>query len=125
VKRIEVLLAIAALAATTGSALADDILGAWLRPDGTAKVKFEPCDDSLCGVIVWLKPGAETKAQLGQRVFFDVKPDGAGAWTGKAVSVDGGKTFSGQMAVSGPALTISGCLIGGFICKSAVWTRAP
>jgi uncharacterized protein (DUF2147 family) len=74
---------------------------------------------------VWLKPGAETKAQIGQRVFFDVKPDGADAWTGKAVSVDGNKTFWGKMTVSGPSLTISGCLIGGFICKSAVWTRTP
>jgi uncharacterized protein (DUF2147 family) len=124
-KRIKASLAIATLAATTGSAVADDITGLWLRPDGTAKVKFETCDDSLCGVIVWLKPGAETKAQIGQRVFFDVKADGAGAWTGKAVSVDGSKTFSGQMAVSGPSLTISGCLIGGFICKSTVWTRTP
>ncbi len=34
---------------------ADDITGLWLVQEGDAQVRIEPCDDALCGRIVWLE----------------------------------------------------------------------
>jgi hypothetical protein len=61
-----------ALLLTTGPGLADEVLGTWLRDNGVLKIKFEPCGDAVCGNIVWLKPGFESRAKIGQRLFFDM-----------------------------------------------------
>jgi uncharacterized protein (DUF2147 family) len=104
--------------------LADGISGVWLRNDGEMRVKFDQCGDAICGAIVWLKPGVETKAKIGQRVFYDMRPASANAWAGKA-SLDGDSVYSGKLSIEGATLTTSGCIVGGLICKSANWTRVP
>ena len=114
-------LAASILAAQT--ALADDLSGTWLRDTGASKVKFSRCGDAVCGTIVWLKQGADPKAKVGQRVFFDMKPDGANAWAGSAFNPEDGKTYSGKMTLSGNTLTTAGCVMA-VICKSATWTRS-
>jgi uncharacterized protein (DUF2147 family) len=89
------------------------------------QVKFEPCGDAICGNIVWLKPGSDSKAKVGQQLFFDMRPTGVGSWTGKAASPDSGSIYSGKMSMEGPTLSTSGCIVGGLICKSANWRRVP
>jgi uncharacterized protein (DUF2147 family) len=118
-------LAATALLLTASPALADEVRGTWLRDNGAMQVKFEPCGDALCGNVVWLKPGAETKAKVGQRLFFDMRPAGANSWTGKAESPDSGSVYSGKMSIEGSNLSTSGCMVGGLICKSANWRRVP
>ncbi len=115
-------LASLALPLITGPAFGGDVLGSWLRDTGTVQVKFDRCGDSVCGDIVWLKPNADTKAKIGQRLFFDMKPDGANSWTGKAQSPDG-ETYSGKISMAGESLTTEGCIVGGLICKSVQWRR--
>jgi uncharacterized protein (DUF2147 family) len=110
---------------TSSPGLAEDVLGVWLRDNGNVQVKFEPCGDAVCGNIAWLKPGSDSKAKLGQRLFFDMRPSGANSWTGKAASPDDGSIYSGKMSVEGPTLITSGCIVGGLICKSANWRRVP
>ena len=78
--------ALTALLLTTNPSLADDVLGTWSRDNGAVHVKFDRCGDAICGNIAWLKPGADTKAKVGQRLFFDMRPDGTNSWTGKAVN---------------------------------------
>ncbi len=118
-------MALATLVALSGPTLAADIVGTtWLRDDGSAKIRFNRCEDAVCGSIVWLKPGRDTKAQVGQRVVYDMRPDGADSWSGKASQPGEDKTYSGKMTIAGNTLTLSGCLIGGLLCKSLVWTRA-
>ncbi|MFT3941205.1 DUF2147 domain-containing protein [Rhodopseudomonas sp.] len=114
---------LAAALATTG-ARADDVSGTWLRETGASKVKFAPCGDAVCGTLVWLKPGVETPAKVGQKIFFDMKPTGPNAWAGSAFNPEDGKTYTGKMNLSGSTLTTQGCAMGGMICKSATWTRA-
>jgi uncharacterized protein (DUF2147 family) len=111
-----------ALQMTATPVFAGDVAGTWLRDNGAYQVRFEPCGDAVCGDIVWLKPSADTKAKIGQRVFFDMKPDGDNAWAGKAKTPDG-TTYSGKMSMTGNSLTTSGCVIGGLICKSIQWSR--
>ncbi len=111
--------------AIASPALAGDVAGTWLRDTGASQVKFAPCGGgAICGNLVWLKPGVETPAKIGQRIFFDMKPSGADTWSGSAFNPEDGKTYSGKMSLSGNTLTTSGCVMGGMICKSTTWTRA-
>jgi uncharacterized protein (DUF2147 family) len=117
------LAAIIAVGAAAG-AQAGDATGTWLRADGTSKVRFSPCGGALCGTIAWLKNPAESKGKVGQRVFFDMKPNGDNAWSGSAFNPEDGKTYTGKMTLSGNSLTTKGCVLGGIICKSVSWSRA-
>ena len=119
--RISCVFAFAFLAAPV---LAQDLAGTtWLRETGASRVKFAPCGEALCGSIVWLKD-PNGSAKLGQQVFFDMKPDGAGQWAGQAFNPEDGKTYSGKMTLSGGTLTTAGCVFGGLICKSTNWAKA-
>jgi uncharacterized protein (DUF2147 family) len=122
---VRLCLASAALLLTASPVLADEILGTWLRDNGALQVKFEPCGDAVCGNIAWLKPGFEAKAKVGERLFFDMRPNGANSWTGKAASPDSGSVYSGKMSIEGSHLSTSGCMVGGLICRSASWRRVP
>lgn len=104
-------------------AAAADISGTWLRDTGASQVRFTPCGGAVCGHIAWLKPGIETPAKVGQKIFFDMKPNGPDSWSGSAFNPEDGKTYTGKMSLSGNTLTTSGCVMGGMICKSATWTR--
>ena len=118
-------LALTAFLLTTSTSLADEVLGTWTRDNGALHVKFDPCDDAICGNIVWLKPGAETKAKVGQRLFFDMRPNGTNSWAGKAINPDDGSIYAGKMSIEGSTLSTSGCIVGGVTCRSANWRRAP
>jgi uncharacterized protein (DUF2147 family) len=122
---VRLCLALTALPLTASSGLADDVFGTWLRDNGNVRVKFEPCGDAIRGNIVWLKSSSDSKAKVGQRIFFDMRPDGANSWTGKAANPDNGSIYSGKMSVEGSTLSTSGCIIGGLICKSANWRKVP
>jgi len=122
---VRLCLALTALLLTTSPSLADEVLGTWLRDNGALQVKFEPCGDAICGNIVWLKPGSETKAKVGQQLFFDMRPAGAASWTGKAANPGDGSIYAGKMSIEGSTLSTSGCIVGGLICKSANWRRVP
>ena len=101
---------------------AQDVTGIWLRDTGASRVRFARCGEAMCGTIAWLKD-ADAPAKIGQRVFYDMKPDGAGKWKGTAFNPEDGKTYSGTMTLSGSKLTTSGCVFGGMICKSTTWAR--
>ena len=124
-KIVRLRLALTAFLLTTSPCLADDVLGTWSRDNGAVHVKFDTCGDAICGNIAWLKPGANTQAKVGQRLFFDMRPAGTNSWTGKAVNPDNGSIYSGKMSIEGSTLSTSGCFIGGLICKSASWRRVP
>jgi uncharacterized protein (DUF2147 family) len=116
---------IAGLASVMASAaMAGDATGEWLRDDGAAKVRFSPCGgDALCGFIAW-KKDPNGPAKIGEQVFFDMKPNGPGAWAGTAYNPEDGKRYNGKITLSGDHLTTAGCVLGGLICKSFGWSRA-
>ena len=106
----------------TAPALADPI-GTWLRENGESRVRLAKCGDAICGTVSWLKDPATAKSKVGQRVFFDMQPNGTNSWAGQAFNPEDGKTYSGKMSLSGSRLTTAGCIAGGFICRSVNWTR--
>ena len=116
-------MALTAFLLAASPSLADEVFGTWLRDNGALQVRFEPCGDAICGNIVWLKPGSDSKAKVGQRLFFDMRTAGANSWIGKAASPDNGSIYSGKMSIEGSTLSTSGCIVGGLIFKSANWTR--
>jgi len=127
IRRIVLGLVSAALLAATmaaGPALADDVTGTWLRETGLSKVKFASCGSAVCGTLVWIKPGTDTPAKVGQRLFFDMKSTGPNAWSGSYNNPDDNKTYAAKMSLSGDTLTTEGCAMGGMICRSSTWTRA-
>ncbi len=103
-------------------ASAQDVAGTWLRDSGASRVRFAKCAEAMCGTIAWLKD-TTGPAKLGQRIFYDMKPSGAGKWAGSAFNPEDGKTYSGTMTLSGDNLTTSGCVLGGLICRSVKWSR--
>jgi uncharacterized protein (DUF2147 family) len=113
---------VAGLAGLSVPAYAADAKGVWLRSEGTSRVKIASCGAALCGTVVWLQK-TDGPGKVGQRVFFDMKPAGAGTWEGSAFNPEDGRTYSGKMEVSGNALTTTGCALGGLICKSVNWSR--
>ena len=110
------------LALAAAPAAAQDATGTWLRDSGASRVRIAPCGDALCGHITWLKD-KDGPAKVGQRVFYGMKPNGAGSWKDSAFNPKNGKTYSGKMTVSGNSLTTSGCVLGGLICKTVNWSR--
>lgn len=115
---------IAIILMTTGAtAQAQNANGVWQRDDGRTRIRVAPCGPALCGTIVWLKD-KNSPAKIGQRVIYDMKPDGANSWRGNAFNPEDGRKYSGKMSLAGTKLTTSGCVLGGLICKSFGWRRA-
>ncbi len=115
-------LAAAMLGLCASPALADPV-GTWLRENGESRIRVAKCGDALCGTVSWLKDPATAKSKIGQRVIFDMKPNGANAWAGQAFNPEDGKNYTGKMNLSGSTLTTAGCVAGGFICRSVSWSR--
>jgi len=119
----------AALAA--GSAAAQDATGVWKtaeKDDGRyLHVEIAPCKGGggmLCGRAVGAFGGAR-QSTVGKRILWDMAPEGEGRWDdGKVWAPDEDETYSGKMALQGPdVLELSGCVLGGLICRGQDWTR--
>ena len=117
------LVALAFLTASATSAAAGGVIGIWARDDGTAKIRFSACGgDAVCGFLAW-KKDPDGPARIGQRLFFDMKPNGENAWAGIAFNPEDGKRYKAKLTLSGDHLATAGCVLGGLICESFDWTR--
>ncbi len=111
------------LLAGVSGASAQEVVGTWERDTGASRVRFTKCGEALCGSLSWLKD-TDGPAKVGQRIFYDMKPNGANKWSGSAFNPEDGKTYSGTMTLSGNTLTTAGCVMGGLICRSVKWNRS-
>ena len=107
------------------------INGTWLNPDGTVAVRTGDCAGKLCGWITWasreaLQDAKESGVQalIGTELLQDYRSETPGTWRGTVFVPDMGHSFSSRITqLSQNDLKISGCLFGGFICKSQVWHK--
>jgi len=135
---IAALAMMAASGAVAGNVMAppaanDPVLGKWANPRGTLAVQTAPCRDgsTLCGAIVWASDEALSDARdagvdrlIGTQLLSDYHRTSQNSWSGTVYIPDMGRSFSSRIKQNSPQqLTISGCLIGGFLCKSQVWHR--
>lgn len=104
----------------------------WVNPYNDVKVEIADCSGKLCGWVAWATPEAEQEARdggtpklVGTELLQDYKPTGPNSWQGRVFVPDMGRTFYSTIALVQPdTLKISGCIMGGLICKSQVWHRA-
>jgi len=63
---------------------------------------------------------------VGKTIIADMVPDGANEWgDGTIWAPDDDKTYDSSMELSGNTLEVSGCVLGGIICRGQDWTRLP
>jgi len=127
--RIIIMVTLAGIAFATGAG-AGEPLGVWKtqpKDDGRyLHVEIAPCAEgapTLCGTTIGAFAGASQNS-VGKRIFWDMAPDGEGAWRGGEIwAPDDDKTYSGKLRMHGDGLEISGCVLGGLICRGQDWTR--
>src|SRR5882724_1031942 len=137
---------IAALLAATlamTEARASDPTGTWHTKGQQADVRIAKCAENICGTIVALKdpfdpatgkPQADTENEdaskrnrpvIGLQVLIAMKAVGPSKWAGQVYSPEDGKTVIGNLALEDAnTLSVEGCLLGGLLCRSEIWTRA-
>lgn len=107
-------LAIVGLLVGAGAAGADPIEGNW-RTQAGYTAAITDCGGSFC---ITLKTGPSAGRQIGS-----MKPTGDGNYAGKITDPANERTYAGKAALSGGPLSMSGCVLGGLICRSQTWTR--
>lgn len=112
--------------------LADHAAGLWINPRGSVKVATGPCGGNLCGWVVWASAEAAADARdggvprlIGLELLRDYRGAGPGRYYGIVYVPDMGRSFASTIDQIGPdRLKISGCVLGGLLCRSQVWRRA-
>ncbi len=104
----------------------------WINPNNNVKVETGDCGGKLCGWVVWATPEAEQDASdggvqqlVGTELLQDYRQTGSNRWQGRVFVPDMGRTFYSTITRGEPgALRITGCILGGLICKSQLWRKA-
>lgn len=104
--------------AAASSAHATAANGTWLRSNGAHVLAFD-CGGGL-GLKVTKSPEA---GKAGKTIMCGAKPAGPNKWKGTVLNLDDGQKYSGTVSLNGGSLTLSGCVLGGIICKNDTWTR--
>lgn len=106
------------MAALPSVAVAGSANGTWLRDNGAHVLAFD-CGGGL-GLKVTKSPEPE---KVGKTIMCGAKPSGDNKWKGTVLNLDDGQKYSGYVTLSGNNLTLSGCVLGGIICKNDTWSR--
>lgn len=106
--------------------------GRWANPKHTLEVETRACSQgTLCGAIVWADAKSRSDAReagvdplIGTQLLQNYRRASSGEWAGRVYVPDMGRSFSSHIRQTAPdTLTIAGCLVGRFFCKSQVWRR--
>lgn len=98
----------------SGTALADPIEGDW-RTEAGPTAQISSCGGSFC---IRMKSGKHAGKSIGT-----LKASGAGKYSGSITDPSNDKTYSGKGSVAGSRLKLSGCVLGGLICRSQDWSK--
>jgi uncharacterized protein (DUF2147 family) len=129
-------IALAALAVFAGQAAAapgTGVEGVWSNPKGSVQVKTGSCGDKLCGVVVYASPKAQADAKkagaqplIGTTLLRGYRANGSAQWTGQVYIPDlQASYYSTITMIDAQTLKVSGCILGGLLCKSQLWHRVP
>ncbi|MDX8491438.1 DUF2147 domain-containing protein [Mesorhizobium sp. VK22B] len=109
----KVSLALAATLIMAGAAWADPIEGNWKTQAGSTAAIAGSSTFSIT-----LKSGKYSGKTIGS-----FKAAGDNKYTGTITDPETDKTYSGKATLSGASLKMSGCVLGGLICKSQTWHK--
>jgi uncharacterized protein (DUF2147 family) len=93
--------------------------GTWLRPSNGAHITVFDCEGGL-GMKVDTAPIPE---HVGKTIMCGAKKETDDIWQGDILNLDNGKTYSGKVVLKGDTLELSGCVLGGLVCKNETWAR--
>jgi uncharacterized protein (DUF2147 family) len=97
-------------------------LGNWARGDGKTRIRVASCGAEVCARNTWVRHGVSGE-KVGDRLVLNVKPEGAGHWSGTAFDPQRNQTYTIGVRVTEKHMTTRGCLVGGIFCASMNWTR--
>jgi len=125
------LVALAIPAIASAQPVVNESEGLWINPHDSVVVRTSSCAAKLCGWIVWANAEALADAResgvrqlIGTELLQDYHPTNAHSWSGTVFVPDLGRNISSQInQLSSNELKIKGCILGGLICKSQLWTR--
>lgn len=133
-KQSAIVLALGASMMAANPAAADP-RGTWLSQNGEIRVRFADCGTQLCGTIIWMRnPGPDrhnadeslrSRQLVGVRMIT-MNANGANAWRGTLYNPQDGRTYNGTMtlpAAASTSMSLSGCVLGGMVCRSQTWSR--
>lgn len=127
----KMLIATAMIFSASMAFAADPVEGLWkTKPDDNGNyghVQVAPCGAKLCGVLTEAFDGTGTEMEsenIGKQIVWDMVANGDGTYgDGKVWAPDRDKTYNSKMALSGDTLSVSGCVLGGMICRDSDWVR--
>jgi uncharacterized protein (DUF2147 family) len=115
----------------------DEILGIWKTEKKDAMIEVTRCGENICGDVVWIQedgsakdtknpdPGMRGRPILGLRIMSDFKYAGQNRWKGHLYDPDNGKTYKGEIRLSGhDRLSLRGYVGTPVFGRTSVWTRA-
>jgi uncharacterized protein (DUF2147 family) len=113
-------------------AQAPDITGTYVNDTGRTKVRLSDCGGGVCGTVIWMSnpvndvnnPDVSKRDRpvVGLQAVT-LKLTGAGTYAGSLYNTENGKTYSGKAKLSDNGIELSGCVLGGLLCKNSVWRR--
>jgi len=110
--------------------------GTWISPTGHITIEIAPCAASAerwCGTVTHASDRAiaDTRAASGRNLIGmvlvrNMRSAGRSHWRGQILVPDRKVTANGALRLSGSdTLLVKGCALGGVVCKSQRWRRAP
>jgi uncharacterized protein (DUF2147 family) len=120
------------LAFNTAQAQPSDPSGTYLSETGETRVRIAKCGAAHCGTIISVQgetkdvnnpdAGLKSRSLVGIQMISDIRPAQDG-FTGKLYNYKDGRTYTGKMTFAGKAMQLSGCVLGGLICRSQTWAK--
>ncbi|MEY4953643.1 MAG: hypothetical protein RL299_2067 [Pseudomonadota bacterium] len=115
----------------SGTAQPAPVYGTWINPKRTVTVVTSACGQLLCGTIVSATPEVQAIAKkagapplVGSKLLRDYRQTGKEKWQGKVFVPDRNASYYSTIKqLNANQLKISGCILGGLLCKSQIWTR--
>lgn len=111
---------------------AQSIDGRWINPSKSVIIQIGPCGEARCGKVEWASEAAQADARknapnlIGTALLTELEPETATQWKGKLFVPDRDIHAEAKIALDGPEMIkVSGCALGGIICDTQVWSRAP
>ena len=125
------LTSLALLAAQASVPAPNAIIGQWSNPKGTMEVRTRQCGANLCGRVVRASEKAQAAARdagapplVGSDLLKNYSRTGERQWSGRIFIPKLGRDVPSQIRqTSADTITISGCMMGGLVCKTQVWHR--
>ena len=131
--------ATALLVILAGSPAVAGINGVWLAPTRSAHIRIFQCGAAVCGRMISATrpktnpklldvhnqdPALRRRSMVGAILIQGFK-GGPTTWKGGRVYNPGdGKSYKGALTLVDPShLKLQGCVLGGLLCKSQIFTR--